>query len=80
MMEQEHMRDAQELLMDFLDADRIRDRIRILDLMRPVLTDSLIDTMAVACGVEVPPADLDTRYLDLKDCLNMISRYELERR
>lgn len=63
----------------FLDADSAEDKLAILAKMRGVVTDDMIDTMAMASGVEIDPGPVETRYYDLRDCLQMINRYELER-
>lgn len=63
----------------FLDAATAEERLTILSGMRNSITDDMIDTMAVAVGVEVEPGPVPLRYEDLRDCLMTIDRYELER-
>lgn len=63
----------------FLDAELVQDRIEILQQLRPHLTDQMIDTMAMAAGVEIGEGSLDERYDDLQQCLRTIDRYEMER-
>ncbi len=67
------------MLERFLDARTTQDRLTVLDEMRGRVTDSMIDTMALASDVEVKPGPLQLRYEDLHDCLLTIQRYELER-
>ncbi len=67
------------LVEQFLDADTISDQLQILDALRPRVTDSMIDTMAIAAGVEVAQGDVQTRLYDLKECLKTIERYEQTR-
>ena len=67
------------MLERFLDARTIEDKLTILDEMRGHVTDAMIDTMAIACDVEVDQGPIQVRYEDLHDCLLTIRRYELER-
>ena len=43
------------------------------------MTDEIIDTMAIAAGVEVAQGDVQSRLFDLKECLKTIERYEQTR-
>ncbi len=67
------------LLEAFLDARTTEEKLTALDEMRGRVTDEMIDTMALACGVEVGPGATVSRYEDLRDCLVTIEKYELER-
>ena len=67
------------LLEAFLDARTTEDKLTALDEMRGHVTDEMIDTMALCCGVEVGPGPTVSRYEDLRDCLVTIEKYELER-
>lgn len=67
------------LVEKFLDADNIADKLRILDALRPRVTDAMIDTMAIASGVEVAEGDVQNRLWDLRECLRTIERYEQTR-
>jgi hypothetical protein len=71
--------DLDPLMEQFLDAELVQDRIEILQQLRPHLTDQMIDTMAMAAGVEIGEGSLDERYDDLQQCLRTIDRYEMER-
>lgn len=66
-------------VLDFLDAETADERLGILAAARGTLTDEMIDTMAYALGIEVEPGPIDSRYLDLRECLLTISRYEMDR-
>ncbi len=63
----------------FLDAASAMDRIRILNRLRPRLTDNMVDIMAIALDLEIPKGDIDVRYSDLLGCLNTIAKYETTR-
>ncbi len=67
------------LVEKFLDADNIADKLQILDALRPRVTDAMIDTMAIASGVEVAEGDVQNRLWDLRECLRTIERYEQTR-
>lgn len=66
-------------LLAFLDADTALEKLEILTAARGTLTDEMIDTMAFALGIEIDPGPMDSRYLDLRECLLTISRYEMDR-
>jgi|GEM_PF-52215 len=67
------------LVEQFLDARTVEEKIGILIQLRPRITNEMIDTMALASGVEVGEGTLDERFDDLRDCLTTIDKYELER-
>ena len=76
--------EADELNLDpnvvaFLDSDSAKARIQILEKIRPVVTDDMIDIMAMAIDVEVEPGDVYDRLADLRNCLDTIARFETER-
>lgn len=76
--------EAKELNLDpnvvaFLDSDSAKDRIQILERIRPIVTDDMIDIMAMAIDVEVEPGDVYDRLSDLRNCLDTIARFETER-
>lgn len=76
--------EANELHLDpnvvaFLDSDSAKARIQILEKIRPIVTDEMIDIMAMAIDVEVEPGDVYDRLADLRNCLDTIARFETER-
>jgi len=76
--------EADELNLDpnvvaFLDSDSAKARIQILEKIRPIVTDDMIDIMAMAIDVEVEPGDVYDRLADLRNCLDTIARFETER-
>jgi hypothetical protein len=76
--------EADELNLDpnvvaFLDSDSAKARIQILERIRPVVTDDMIDIMAMAIDVEVAPGDVYDRLSDLRNCLEKVARFETER-
>lgn len=67
------------MVMAFLDANTYEERLQILVSLRNRITDDMITTMAVACDVEVPEGDLEERFLELKNCLITLERFECNR-
>lgn len=75
---------ASELALDpqvveFLDADSYEKRLNILTGMHHRITDDMITTMAVACDIELPEGDTESRYASLKSCLLTLEKYECNR-
>lgn len=66
-------------VLEFLDADSYEQRLNILAGLHHRITDDMITTMAVACDIEVPDGETETRYASLKSCLLTLERYECNR-
>ena len=63
----------------FLDARTVDEKLAVLGAMRHRVTNEMIDTMAIASGVEIEPGDVNARLADLRECLATIARYEHRR-
>ena len=56
-------------LVDFLDADSYEKKLQILSTLHNRITDAMIDTMAVSLDTEVKEGDIETRYAEIRNCL-----------
>ena len=66
------------LVEKFLDAGTTDEKLDILSELRPRVTNDMIDTMALASGLEIDKGDVAARFDDLKECLITIRRYEVK--
>jgi hypothetical protein len=67
------------LVVRFLDADTCAARLEVLNLLRPVVTNEMIDVMAMAIDTEIPGDDPDERCAELRECLLTKQRFEVSR-
>lgn len=63
----------------FLDAGTMEERLNILMAVRSRVTDQMIDTMAMASGLEIEEGEVMDRWNDLRECLLTIGKYEQSR-
>lgn len=83
-MEKSVDEEAQELNLDplviqFMDADLASEKNDILSKLRPVITNDMIDIMALSVGVVVNEGDVYDRYNDLRTCLTTMEKFESTR-
>lgn len=68
--------DLDPLVLAFLDACRVEERINILASIHHRITDDMINTMAVVLDVEINEGPVEERYQELKNCLLMKQKFE----
>ena len=71
--------DLDPLLLEFLDADGYEAKLNILAALHHKITQDMITIMAVACDVEVAEGNLEDRYVQLRNCLLTMEKYECNR-
>ena len=67
------------LILEFLDSKTYEEKLNVLAALHHRITDDMITTMAVATDVEVADGELEERYAQLKNCLQMLEKYECNR-
>lgn len=72
--------DIDPLILEFLDAESVLDKKNILSALHHRITDEMINTLAVAMDVVIEEGETQERYRQLKNCLDTIERYEIERK
>lgn len=67
------------LVIQFMDADLASEKSDILVKLRPIITNEMIDIMALSVGVVVNEGDVYDRYNDLRTCLATMEKFESSR-
>lgn len=67
------------LVVRFLDAGSSAERIEVLNLIRPIVTNEMIDVMAMSIDTEIPGDDPEVRCAELRECLLTKQRFEVVR-
>ena len=67
------------LVIKFLDADLASEKNDILCKLHPIITNDMIDIMALSLGVVVKEGDVYDRYNDLRTCLTTMEKFESTR-
>jgi len=75
----ENIEQANPVLLQFLDADTLDEKYKILKLLENTVTDRLIDDFAVALDLVIPEGNLYDRYLQLLNSVRTMQRFENNR-
>lgn len=67
------------LILEFLDASSYGERLNILSRLHCRITDDMVNVMAMATDIEVKPGDIEERYVELRNCLLKMEKYECNR-
>ena len=78
--ETEDVPDVDPLILEFLDAETVLEKKNILAALHHRITDEMINTLAIAMDIVIEEGDTQERYRQLKNCLDTIDRYEIERK
>lgn len=70
---------ADPRLLAFLDAETCQEKYRVIKSLENDITDRLINDFAVVLDVVIPEGDLQERYMQLKQCVATMCRYETTR-
>ena len=66
-------------LLEFLEAETIKEKKNILVSIKNKLDDRLINDIAASLDVTVDEGDINTRYDSLMNCLSTMAKYECNR-
>lgn len=76
---EEEVPDIDPMVLEFLDASSYEERLNILAGLHHRITDDMINVMAVATDIEVKPGDVEERYIELRNCLLTLEKFECNR-
>lgn len=71
--------DIDPMVLEFLDAGSYEERLNVLAGIHHRITDDMINVMAIATDIEVKPGDVETRYMELRNCLLKLEKFECNR-
>jgi hypothetical protein len=77
--EEEQALNIDPQVLKFLDADSYEERLNILTGIHHRITDDMINVMAIATDIEVKPGDIEERYVELRNCLLKLEKFECNR-
>ncbi len=77
----EDMKDdgIEPLILEFLDSETYQQKSNILTSLHHRITDEMITTFATALDIVIDEGNLEERYSQLKNCIQMKEKYECNR-
>lgn len=67
------------MVLEFLDAGSYEERLNILAGIHHRITDDMINVMAIATDIEIKPGDTEKRFVELRNCLLKLQKFECTR-
>lgn len=67
------------LLLEFLDADTLEDKLHILIFGRNQMDDNLLNSIAISLDLVVEEKSTEEKYDEILNCLSMMERFECNR-
>ncbi len=77
--QEEQILDIDPQVLKFLEADSYEERLNILTGIHHRITDDMINVMAIATDIEVKSGDIEERFLELRNCLLKLEKFECNR-
>lgn len=77
--QEEQILDIDPQVLKFLEADSYEERLNILTGIHHRITDDMINVMAIATDIEVKSGDIEERYVELRNCLLKLEKFECNR-
>ena len=67
------------LLLEFLDADTLEDKMHIMIFGRNQMDDNLLNSIAISLDLVVEEKSTEEKYDEILNCLSMMERFECNR-
>lgn len=71
--------DVNPLLLEFLDADTLEDKLHIMIFGRNQMDDNLLNSIAISLDLVVEEKSTEEKYDEILNCLSMMERFECNR-
>lgn len=72
-------RDVNPILLEFLDADTLEEKMHILSFHRNQMDEALLNSIAISLDVVVEKEGIQQKYDEIMNCLSMMERFECNR-
>jgi len=67
------------ILLEFLDADTLEEKMHILAFYRNKMDENLLNSIAISLDVVVEKKDIQEKYDEIMNCLSMMQKFECNR-